>query len=83
MEHKIDRIVEKIDKIEDVLVKQEVNLARLTVSVEEHVKRSDRLEEIVLPIQKKMTYLDGVLKFLGLLGVLVAIAEGISALIRH
>lgn len=67
--------MDKLDKISDTLVKQEINLARLTVSVEEHVRRSNALEEIVLPIQRKINYVEGALKFIGFLGILAGIAE--------
>lgn len=75
MEHKIDRLINKVDKIEDTLVKQEVNLARLTVSVEEHVKRSNNFEESLKPVQRHVVLVEGALKFIGLLGVLATIVE--------
>jgi hypothetical protein len=75
MEQKIDRLIDKVDKIEDTLVKQEVNLARLTVSVEEHVKRSNNLEEALKPVQRHVVLVEGALKFIGLLGVLATIVE--------
>lgn len=82
MEYKIDRLIDKVDNIESTLVKQEVNLARLTVSVEEHVKRSNNLEEALKPVQRHVVLFEGALKFIGLLGILASIVE-VVFWIRH
>ena len=74
---------QKLDNIVETLGKQAVTLERLTVTVEDHVKRTNKLEEIVLPIQRKMNYIEGVFKFVGFLAVLGAIAEGVASWIKH
>lgn len=72
---KLDRIEVKVDKIEDHLGKQEVNLARLTVSVEEHVKRSNMLEDKIKPIEEHVSLVNASFKLLALLATLAAIAD--------
>lgn len=44
-DNKIDKLEAKMDKMLDIAIKQEVNLGRLTVTVEEHVRRADLQEE--------------------------------------
>lgn len=70
-------ILAKLDKMEDTMVKQEVNLGKLSVSVEEHVKRSNMLEDAIRPIQKHVSMVEGAIKLITLLGVLVAIIEAL------
>lgn len=82
MNDTLKRLEYKIDKIVDVQVKQEVNLGKLTISVEEHVKRSNLQEENmsilrqeVEPIKQHVAMVTGVLKFLGILSMIAAIVE--------
>ncbi len=63
----LTRLEDKVDKIADTGVKQEVNLARLTVSVEEHVRRTNILEEQIKPLIKQSTIISWVCKVLALL----------------
>jgi len=72
------RIFDKLEKIEDHVGKQEVSLARLTVSVEEHVKRSNLLEESMKPVQRHVFMVEGALKFIGVLGVVASIIKALS-----
>ena len=71
-------IDKKLDKISDTLSGQAVTLERLTVTVEQHTKRSDMLEAIVLPLQRKANYIEGALKLVGFLATCAAIYEAIS-----
>lgn len=71
----------RLDKIEKVLVKQEANL-------QEHMKRSDHLEEMVTtmkkddidPVKKHVNMIEGVFKFLGIFGLVVSIVGGLARL---
>jgi hypothetical protein len=73
------RLLDKIDKIEEHLGKQEVSLARLTVSVEEHVRRSNLFEEALKPVQQHVLRVEGALKLIGLLGILAALIQTIRS----
>jgi hypothetical protein len=72
-----DRIEQKIDKIADTLTEQAVTLGRLTVTVEDHVKRTNILEDDIKPIKKHVAMVEGALKFIGLLGILAGIIQAV------
>lgn len=48
----MDRIENKLDRIDDSLREQAIQLARYNTTLEEHVKRSEMLEALVLPIDR-------------------------------
>lgn len=77
-----DRILDKLDRIEAIQTKQEVHLGKLTVSVEEHVKRTNLLEEDVRPIKKHVAMVEGALKLIALAGILATIVEAIHLVFR-
>lgn len=72
----IKRFEEKLDKIVDVQIKQEVNLAKLTESVEHHIKRTDLLEKQFEPVQEHISDLKSVIKILKIMGLIASIIEG-------
>lgn len=81
---------QKLDKIVDILGRQAVTIERLTVTVEEHVKRSNIQEEElkntnkkIEPLQRHMYMSKGAFKVLISLGILAGIAEGIAAWVKH
>ena len=78
-----NRIEQKIDKIVETLGEQAVTLGRLTVSVEEHVRRTNILEEDVKPIKAHVFMMNGAIKFFGLLGILAGIIEVVVLWIKH
>lgn len=51
---RIDKLEDKIDKVLDIAIKQEVNLERLTTTVEYHAKRSDTLEDLYHHLDAKI-----------------------------
>lgn len=73
---------QKLDKIVDTLGQQAVTLERLTVTVEDHVRRTNILEADIVPIKKHVWMVNGALKLIGLVGILAAIAEGLAAWLR-
>jgi hypothetical protein len=75
-------VEQKLDKIVDTLGQQAVTLERLTVTVEDHVRRTNILEEDIKPIKKHVWMINGALKLIGLLGLLSAIAEGLALWIK-
>ena len=84
-EHKsgLDSISYKVNDIENVLIKQEINL-------QQHMKRSDSLEKIVhdleknkvSPIEKKFSMFEGALKLLGATSLALSIIIGIFKLLQ-
>lgn len=77
------RVEDKVDKIVDKLGHIDVTLVRQNLTLEEHIKRTELLEEIVEPIRAKITMAEGALKLLGLLAVLIALSEGILKIFGH
>lgn len=82
MADELTRIETKVDKIEEHLQSQVVTLARLTVSVEEHVRRTNLLEQTIKPIEKHVATVQGALKLIALLAAVLAIASGVRTLLR-
>jgi hypothetical protein len=70
IDEKLDKIVSDVGEIKVVQAAQHVTL-------QEHMKRSDALEQIVLPLQTKMNYAEGALKLIGFLSILAGIIESI------
>lgn len=77
MDTKFKRIEDKLDKIVDTQTTQAVTLARLTTSVEDHIKRTNILEEKVEPISKHVSMVEGAAKLIALVGILATIIEAI------
>jgi hypothetical protein len=74
---------QKLDKIVDTLGQQAVTLERLTVTVEDHVRRTNVIEEDIKPIKTHVWMVQGGFKLLILASILAAIAEGLAAWLRH
>jgi hypothetical protein len=51
---RIDKLEAKIDKVLDIAQEQAITLVRLTVSVEDHAKRSDTLEDLYNHLDEKI-----------------------------
>lgn len=71
-----NRIEEKLDKVVDSISDINVTLAKQSVILDEHVKRTNLLEAKVEPIQRHVTMVNGVVKFIGLIGIFIGIIEG-------
>jgi len=78
-----NRVETKLDAIVKDLGEIKITQAEQHLTLSEHTKRSTMLESIVIPIQRKVTLVEGALKFIGILALLVGIAEGIAAWIKH
>jgi hypothetical protein len=83
----IKRILNKLDSITEDITGIKVVQAEQKVILEEHMRRSlaneqavELLKEELKPLQKKEAMLDGVLKFLGVLSLIAALAAGIKDL---
>lgn len=76
------RVLEKLDKMDDRLNSVDKTLAEQHVSLKDHIRRTEILEEQVKPIEDNMTMAKGVLKFIGFgataIGAAVAIAKGLG-----
>ncbi len=75
------RLEDKLDKVVDKIGSIDVTLAKQSVILEEHVRRTDILESKITPIEKHVIMVHGVLKFLGLIAIFVGIIEGLLKII--
>ncbi len=66
---------QKLDKIQEDIGEIKMHLAEYNVLLDVHIKRSDMLEKKMEPIETHVAMVNGGLKMLGLLAVLVALAE--------
>lgn len=73
-DQKLDKIVENISEINITLGKQSVIL-------EEHIRRTNLLEEKLVPIEKHVQMVHGAMKLLGLVAIFMAIYEGLLKMI--
>jgi hypothetical protein len=73
------RIEEKLDKIVDKIGRIDVTLAAQYVSLEEHIKRTKMLEDRVKPIEDHVVMLGAMTRIIGaavtIIGVIAAIVE--------
>lgn len=72
---KIDKIVEKISNID-------VTLAKQSVILEEHVRRTNLLEQKIEPIENHVAMVNGALKLLGVLAMIFGLVEVIIGLMK-
>jgi hypothetical protein len=56
--------MDKIDKIHESIKNIEITLAKQHISLEEHMRRTELLEEHIKPIQKHVIAVQGVIAFL-------------------
>lgn len=68
VEEKLDKVVEKISSID-------VTLAKQSVILDEHVRRSNLLEAKMVPLEKHVSMVNGALKLIGVLALFATIAE--------
>ena len=78
----IKRLEAKLDKIADIQLDQAKLLERNTVTLEEHVRRTNILESKLEPVEKHVTMVNGVFKALGIVATLVGIAGGMAKLMN-
>lgn len=76
----MQRIADKLDKIDDRLNSIDKTLAAQHVSIEEHIRRTNLLENDLKPVKRHVTMVEGVLKFLGALAMVAGLIEVISRL---
>ncbi len=64
---RLERVEDKLDKVVDSISNINVTLAKQSVILEEHVKRSTMLEDQMKPIKKHVDLVNAAFKLLGLL----------------
>ena len=89
MEDKLDKIEGKLDKLDNRLDSMDIHLARQGKDLSYHIKRTDLLEESVKEVKKELepikahvSRVDGALRFLGVISLLISILGGILKLLK-
>lgn len=80
MREDIQRIEAKLDKVTDRLSNIDSTLAAQHVSIAEHIRRTNLLENDLKPVKRHVTMVEGVLKFLGALAMIAGLIEVIARL---
>lgn len=74
MEHR-KRFEDKLDKISENIASIDVTLAKQSVILDEHVKRSNLLEAKLLPVEKHVAMVQGALKLLGVISIIIGLLK--------
>lgn len=84
----MDEILKKLDKMDSTLDSIQILQAVHTEQLTEHMRRSDLLErrieqvdEELKPVEKHVTMVNGVVKFIGIVGTISAIILAIKELL--
>lgn len=80
-ESKLNKIEEKVDVIVEKLHNIDKTLERNTASLEMHIKRTDLLEAKLKPVEDHVAALNGGLKALGVISLIVGIFAAIFKII--
>lgn len=80
---KLERIEDKIDKIGDRMSSIDTTLASQHISLQDHIRRTELLENAVEPIKKHVAMVHGALKLIGLVAMVLGGIEGIVALLTY
>ena len=75
---RLERIENKIDVLVDKMGEQNATLAAQHISLKEHIRRTDLLEKQMEPVRIHVANVQGILRFIGVLAMLAAIAEAIA-----
>lgn len=83
----MQRIEEKIDALGEKLTTKissiDATLAAQHVSLKDHIRRTEILEDDIAPIKKHVAMVHGALKLLGTIAVAATAIEAIIALIHY
>lgn len=77
------RLENKIDKLDDRLCSIDVTLAAQHVSLKEHMRRTQLLEEDVAPIKVHVAMIQGGLKLISLIGLSVGFIAAIVEILMY
>lgn len=78
----IKDVDKKLDTVLDRMGKMDTTMVRQQVILDEHVKRSNAIEETIKPLQKHVNMMDGAFKFISLMAVIATIVEAIHLIFK-
>lgn len=79
---RLERVEKKIDLISDRLGNIDVTLGSQHVSLKDHMRRTAALEESLKPIQRHVNMVDGALKLVGLLSLILGMIVAIKMVVK-
>jgi len=77
---RLERIEDKLDKVSDHISSIDVTIAQQHLSLKEHIRRTNLLEQDMKPVKQHVIMINGVLKFIGLLATLLGLAATFTKL---
>lgn len=80
-DQRLIRIEDKIDRIQAHMSSIDVTLAAQHVSLDEHIKRTNLLEQEIKPIKEHVGTLRALIRLVGILSALAGLAVTIKSLI--
>lgn len=83
IDERIIRIEDKIDKVVEHIGSIDVTLGKQHVSLCEHIRRTELLEQEVEPIKKHVAMVSGVIKLVLILASVGAGIEGVISLLNY
>lgn len=78
----LNRIEGKIDHLEGHVHAIDITLAKQQVSLDDHISRTEMLEEQTKTLRENQIEFKGAVSFIKIIGVLAAIAEAIHMVIK-
>ena len=73
----LDRIYDKLEKMDIKLNSMDLSLLRNTISLEQHVKRCDLIEKDLKPIKQHIVVYNAIFKILTFSALIIGIIAGI------
>lgn len=78
-----ERIEDKLDKVAGDQVDIKVHIAEIKKDLRYHIKRTDLLEADIKPVKKHVATVQAILKILGLISIIAAIAESLFVVLQY
>jgi hypothetical protein len=82
-EERFDRIENKLDHLIDKVSAIDVTMAKNTVSLSEHIYRTDLLEKQLAPVTRRMDMVKGVIGFFALVAAAATFGAAIMEIVFY
>lgn len=79
-DQRLSRIEDKLDKVVESISRIDVTLAAQHVSLEEHIRRTNILEDEVKPIKDHVNVMKALVKVVGILSAILGLALTVKSL---
>lgn len=79
MDENLRRLEDKLDKVSDSISSIDVTLGKQSVSLEEHIRRTELLEERMKPVEAHVIFISGMTK---LILAIATVAGAVAAILE-